>query len=95
MLPLNRLAAAAGERRDRVIDGVVAIGGAVPTVTPATQSGIFTYVAWQPPLWFSIPVAVLLGASAWWRRRWPAPFVFGALAGWVTLSAYVAILVAQ
>ncbi len=95
MGPLNRLTAAVGAHRDRMIDGVVAVGCGVATATPATQSGIFTYVDWQPPLWFSIPVAVLLGASAWWRRRWPAQFAFGALAGWVALSAYVAILVAQ
>lgn len=94
MGPLNRLAAVIGAHRDRVIDGVVVVGCAVATATPATQSGIFTYVDWQPPLWFSIAVVVLVGASAWWRR-WPAQFVFGALAGWVALSAYVAVLVAQ
>ncbi len=95
MGPLNRLVAAAGAHRDRVIDGVVAAGCAVATATPATQSGVFTYLDWQPPLWFSIPVAALVGASAWWRRRWPLLFVLAALAGWVALSGYVAILVAQ
>jgi signal transduction histidine kinase len=36
-----------------------------------------------------------VGAAAWWRRRHPLPFAAITLAGWVVLSAYVAVMVAQ
>nr|CEL16514.1 two-component system sensor kinase [Kibdelosporangium sp. MJ126-NF4] len=56
---------------------------------------IYGYLDWLPPMWVWLPATVLLGATAWWRRRWPLPFVAVALAGWVVLSGIVAVVVAQ
>ncbi|WHT16135.1 histidine kinase [Crossiella sp. CA-258035] len=56
---------------------------------------IYRYLDWLPPLWVWLPAAVLLGAAAWWRRRWPLWFAVIALVSWVVLSGIVAVVVAQ
>ncbi|TDD34172.1 histidine kinase [Actinomadura sp. KC06] len=49
----------------------------------------------RPPMWIALSSGLAVGAAAWWRRRRPALFVLVALAGWVVLSAYIAVMVAQ
>ncbi|WP_433463239.1 sensor histidine kinase [Spirillospora sp. CA-128828] len=48
---------------------------------------------WDPPLWFSIPLGLAAGAAIWSRRH--RTLVAVALAAWVTLGAFVAVIVAQ
>lgn len=98
MMPPDRHATALTAHVGRVsgvVDGVVAVGCAVATMPPVANSAIYGYLDWQPPPWFWIPGTVLVGASAWWRRRWPAQFAVVALASWVVLSGIVAVMVAQ
>ncbi|WP_143254759.1 sensor histidine kinase [Amycolatopsis azurea] len=81
--------------RTRVVDGVLATGCAVAT-TPFAASGlIYGYFRWQPPLWFWLPAAVLVGVAAWFRRGRPWWFAVTALAGWVALSGIFAVVLAQ
>ncbi|WP_432976505.1 sensor histidine kinase [Dactylosporangium sp. CA-233914] len=53
------------------------------------------YFGWQPPLWFAIPLGVLVGTAVWWRRRWPALVVLLGVVAWVSVAAFVAVLFAQ
>ncbi|MGP4029921.1 histidine kinase [Actinomadura sp. 3N407] len=84
-----------------MIDVVVAIALAASTPSGDGGSGRsmgevgITYLDWRPALWISLPLGLAVGTAAWWRRRRPMLFVLAALAGWVVLSAYVAVMVAQ
>jgi signal transduction histidine kinase len=47
---------------------------------------------WSPPLWFAVPLGLLAGAALWWRRN--RALLALALVAWVTLAAFVALIVA-
>ncbi|AIG78504.1 MULTISPECIES: sensor histidine kinase [Amycolatopsis] len=79
----------------RVADGVLAVCCAL-TTTPFAVSGlIYGYFRWQPPLWFWLPAAILVGGAAWFRRRHQWWFAVIALTGWVALSGIFAVVLAQ
>ncbi|MBA2813669.1 histidine kinase [Streptomyces sp. KM273126] len=91
----GRYVPAFAAHRARIADAVLAVGCASATVTPATQSPVFHYVDWRPPLWFSVALALLVCASLWRRRRRPAQAVLVALAGWVAVAGIAAVVLAQ
>ncbi|MBO2445850.1 sensor histidine kinase [Actinomadura barringtoniae] len=84
-----------------IVDAAVALVVAVATATAEGGGGRaigdqnITYVDWNPPLWFAIPFGLAAGAVAWRRRRWPASFVAVALAVWVVMAAFGALMIAQ
>ncbi|MFA1547690.1 sensor histidine kinase [Actinomadura chokoriensis] len=86
-------------KRTRVMDAVLALAVAASTASADLGAGRsigeqnIAYLGWDPPLWFSIPVGLMAGAAIWWRR--PRTLVVVALAAWVTLGAFVAVVVAQ
>ncbi|AXK32257.1 histidine kinase [Streptomyces armeniacus] len=55
----------------------------------------FAYTAEPLPLWLTVPLGLLLGAVAWWRRRAPALFLAAALVAYVLVPAYVVVMCAQ
>ncbi|RFS82108.1 histidine kinase [Actinomadura spongiicola] len=89
-----------GHRR-AVFDAVLAL--AVAATTAAGDGGVgrslgghdIAFLDREPPLWFAVPLGALVGVAVWRRRRWPECLVVLALAAWVTMGAFVALLLAQ
>jgi signal transduction histidine kinase len=90
---------AAAIRRCRpVIQALVAVALAVSTATQDGGSASFSYLdhpGGQAPLWLAAPLGLLVGAAAWHRRRRPELFLLSALAAFVALSAWIAVMLAQ
>ncbi|TDD92218.1 histidine kinase [Actinomadura rubrisoli] len=88
-------------RRPTAVDALVAVAVAVSTAYSDAGAGRsfgdreIAGLGWEPPLWFAVPLGLLVGAAALLRRRRPEPFVALALAAWVTLAAFTAVMVAQ
>jgi signal transduction histidine kinase len=81
-----------------LVDAVLAIVCAVTAAGPAMDSTVFAgspYLAWHPPLFLAVPLAVLVGAAAFVRRRRPVLFAALATAGWIVAATYPAVMLAQ
>ncbi|TDC52706.1 histidine kinase [Actinomadura sp. KC345] len=85
-------------RRGTVLDAVLAI--AVAAGTASGDLGIARSVGdrgiaslgWDPPLWYAVALGLLVGAAVWYRRGRPEALVAVSLVAWVTLSAFVAVV---
>lgn len=90
---------AAGRRYLRpAVDGLLAL--AVLATTLLRGFGVAeptepVYVRWDPPLWFVITVAIVLGFATWQRRRHPMIFWATALVAFVPLATWLAVVLAQ
>ncbi len=87
--------AAVWERRRPVIDAALALAVAVSTASQDGHSATYAYFEMRPSLWVAVPVGLLVGAAAWGRRRRPEVFLLAALAAFVVLSTWIAVLFAQ
>lgn len=98
---LRRWAAAVRAHRHRLADGALALGIAATTAAAdggaGRSFGIYriALLDWDPPLWYSVPLGLLVGAAVWWRRRWPVPLFALGVVAWLTTAAFVALLFAQ
>ncbi|MFB4303609.1 sensor histidine kinase [Actinomadura sp. NTSP31] len=86
--------------RRRAADAALAAAVAASTATGDLGAGRsigdqrIAFLDWAAPLWFSIPVGAAAGAAVLYRRR-PGPLLAVALAAWLTLGAFVVVVVAQ
>ncbi|WP_106397074.1 sensor histidine kinase [Actinocorallia populi] len=74
----------------------IAVSTASSDIDAARAGGYnLAYFDWDPSPGIAIPFGLLVGAAVWGRRRRPVLFVVLALAAWVVLSAFVALMLAQ
>jgi signal transduction histidine kinase len=87
--------AAVWERRRPVIDAALSLAVAVSTASQDGHSATYAYFGTQPSPWLAVPLGLLVGAAAWRRRPRPELFLLTALAVFVVLSTWIAVMLAQ
>ncbi|MFM9368712.1 sensor histidine kinase [Streptomyces sp. Da 82-17] len=90
----NRITAVL-ERARPLIRVLVAVAVAVATASQDGRSATFHYFVPDPSPYLAVPVGIVVGAAAWRRDRRPELFLLIALAAFVALSAWVAVMLAQ
>ncbi|TDD85014.1 histidine kinase [Actinomadura darangshiensis] len=84
-----------------ILDAVLALSVAASAASGDLGAGRsigdqdIALLGWDPPLWFSVPLGLLVGAAVWHRRRRPVVLLVLALVAWVTVDAFVAVVLAQ
>ncbi|MGK5683773.1 sensor histidine kinase [Actinoplanes sp. URMC 104] len=84
--------------RTRVVDVSVAVVSAATTAGPAMDSTLFggsPYLPGHSSAVIYLPLALIVGAAALVRRRWPLMLAACALLGWIAAAAYPAVIVGQ